>query len=497
MYLQEILEVAIGLVFMWLVISLATMQFQEWIANALKWRSKDLEGAIRKMLADPDLAKEFYNHQLIRGLTKEIGFWDKIGNFFRRIFGQSEKQDKKPSYIPANDFALTVFDIITQAGTAASPIQKAIIQINSKANELFDQSRKGIAAQDLNNILVLAKHLANTNAGAEAIDSLKLEITNFVKKYPELEQASDLLIPVVDSYFKDLTNARALLPLNSQANNGSAVSYHNSQENLALNNLRIGLFFLQKTNPDLAESLRSMLTGAEEYVKEKEHALVVARTNVETWFNNSMDRLSGWYKRKSQLAAFIVGLVLAMLLNVDSITLSTTLWREPTLRQAIVAQAQAYVKENPQGPAVTATPTAMPEPGATPNASQPATEAQTLQAPGKTVAELQKELQALNIPLGWELTPFDAKGKACAFFAFDKSSQVFGFSNLDETGQQVCKHVSNLPTDFGSWAAKIAGILMTGAAAAQGAPFWFDILKKLINVRSTGPNPAEKEKAAG
>jgi len=36
---------------------------------------------------------------------------------------------------------------------------------------------------------------------------------------------------------------------------------------------------------------------------------------------------------------------------------------------------------------------------------------------------------------------------------------------------------------------------MTGAAAAQGAPFWFDILKKLINVRSTGPKPEEKAAA--
>ncbi|MFA5873777.1 MAG: hypothetical protein WC832_07405 [Anaerolineales bacterium] len=62
MVLQEILEVAIGLVFMWLVISVAAMSVQEWIANLFEWRKKDLEGAIHKMLANPELEKEFYNH---------------------------------------------------------------------------------------------------------------------------------------------------------------------------------------------------------------------------------------------------------------------------------------------------------------------------------------------------------------------------------------------------------------------------------------------------
>ena len=78
MYLQEILEVAIGLVFMWLIISVAAMSVQEWIADLLEWRANDLEGAIRKMLASPELAKEFYNHQIIRGLSKDKNWWEKF-----------------------------------------------------------------------------------------------------------------------------------------------------------------------------------------------------------------------------------------------------------------------------------------------------------------------------------------------------------------------------------------------------------------------------------
>jgi hypothetical protein len=40
---------------------------------------------------------------------------------------------------------------------------------------------------------------------------------------------------------------------------------------------------------------------------------------------------------------------------------------------------------------------------------------------------------------------------------------------------------------------KLIGIFMTALAARQGAPFWFDILKRAVNLRGTGANPAEKE----
>jgi hypothetical protein len=57
----------------------------------------------------------------------------------------------------------------------------------------------------------------------------------------------------------------------------------------------------------------------------------------------------------------------------------------------------------------------------------------------------------------------------------------------------------NLPatSSFSGWALKIFGILITGIAAAQGAPFWFDVLKKLINIRMTGANPIELKRAVG
>jgi hypothetical protein len=47
-------------------------------------------------------------------------------------------------------------------------------------------------------------------------------------------------------------------------------------------------------------------------------------------------------------------------------------------------------------------------------------------------------------------------------------------------------------TEQSNLLAKLAGIFITALAAMQGAPFWFDMLKRAVNLRSTGPKPGEK-----
>jgi len=43
----------------------------------------------------------------------------------------------------------------------------------------------------------------------------------------------------------------------------------------------------------------------------------------------------------------------------------------------------------------------------------------------------------------------------------------------------------------------VLGWLMTIAALALGAPFWFDTLKRFMNIRNTGRSPVEaRDKAA-
>ena len=70
-----------------------------------------------------------------------------------------------------------------------------------------------------------------------------------------------------------------------------------------------------------------------------------ARVNLEGWFDASMDRVSGWYKRTTQLWLFVIGMVIAVAMNVNIFSVTESLWRDKELRQAIVTQAEAVAAE--------------------------------------------------------------------------------------------------------------------------------------------------------
>ena len=53
---------------------------------------------------------------------------------------------------------------------------------------------------------------------------------------------------------------------------------------------------------------------------------------------------------------------------------------------------------------------------------------------------------------------------------------------------------SNAKFDFWGWISKLIGLLITAGAVSLGAPFWFDIANKLVNVRASGNKPEKSSK---
>jgi hypothetical protein len=442
MYLQEILEVAIGLVFVWLVTSVATMSLQEWLGNLLNTRAKEMEKTIAQMLTSDELTRQFYAHPLISNLYKPSK--------------NPQKKGRLPSYIPANKFGAALFSMVVQAGTDNSPVRIMSTQINQQLASIQSPEQQKLAKTDWNAILETARNLAASGLGAASLDSLKLQLQVYGEKYPEVKPSLDTLLPQVDRYYGQFVQEQR-----------SAVE-SGADAGLAMRQFRLGLLAMQKVNPRLSNSVTAIVQQAEGYALQTDQLVATARVNLETWFNDAMDRLSGTYKRKVQLIAFFIGFILAVILNVDSISVATSLWREPTLRQAIIAQAQSYVPPAaPQGGTATS-------------------------GPLQNIPTLETQLQALNIPFGWTFVAFDTAGRQCSLLPV-QPSQIWGIPSTDSQGMAVCKRFGNLPTDFISWLVKLMGLLMTGLATTQGAPFWFDLLGKLVNVRGTGTNPAEKQ----
>lgn len=318
MFGSTVLEVGVGLVFVYWILGLLCSTINEQaIVPLFKLRAKTLEEGIRNMLSDPnmlvdpqgDLVDKFYKTPLIKGLSQEV-----------RSDKSSKPPDplkplnlRKPSYIPGDTFALALMSM-----------------------------------------------------------------------------------DAVRTYKKNPTAATSPIP----------------------------------------EVLQSLLEKAQNDPTAKGDPAKVMATelaSIEKWFNDSMDRVTGWYKRRVQLIIFVLGLVIVVALNVDTISLITNLSNNTTLRSAVVSSAQ----------------------GAT-NAQN---NANTVQQNTQTI---QNNIKSFQPFIGW-------------------SNTVGANSTLP------------VPADIGSWIYwvlyKLVGLLATVLAVSLGAPFWFDLLNKFMAFRSSGPPP--------
>src|SRR5262249_36927433 len=97
----------------------------------------------------------------------------------------------------------------------------------------------------------------------------------------------------------------------------------------------------------VSDTLLVLIDDAENAIKETVTDVGKARTafslvqeRVETWFNDSMERVAGWYKRKTQALTFALALVFTFALNVDSIMITKRLSSDTTLRAAVIGAAE-------------------------------------------------------------------------------------------------------------------------------------------------------------
>ena len=165
-----------------------------------------------------------------------------------------------------------------------------------------------------------------------------------------------------------------------------------------------------------------------------------AVANIGAWFDSGMDRVSGAYKRGTQNVVFAIALVVTVLLNVNTITIADYLYRNDAARAAVVERAEAAVRD-----------------------STPLTGADSAR-----YRRARAELRALELPIGWDIGWGAPRQKPHPL--------AVGFWN-----------------DF---LAPVFGLLITAFAASLGAPFWFDVLNKVMVIRST-VKPREKSPEEG
>lgn len=197
---------------------------------------------------------------------------------------------------------------------------------------------------------------------------------------------------------------------------------------------------LKSCAANLPPQIKRIVLGA---IDDAQDDINAVRKNLEGWFDATMDRVSGWYRRRTQLILFLIGIAAAVFLNVDSITIAQRLTNDKTLREGIVATAQRQ--------------------GTVPAADTT-----------KSYDELSTELGKIGFPIGWTTDKVDGRIYPEA---------------------QMC-HGGKCDFAFGTLLKVIIGWFVTAFAIMLGAPFWFDVLNRFMVVRST-VKPSEKSQAEG
>jgi hypothetical protein len=192
------------------------------------------------------------------------------------------------------------------------------------------------------------------------------------------------------------------------------------------------------------------------------------RRALEAWYDSAMDRASGWFKRRTQWRLFLLGLGIALIGNVNSVTIGQYLALNQEARERIAQSAPqiAAAARQADGTNAVANETAGSE-----VATNEAQAANAAAAVGDTWRRTGAQLEAIGLPIGWSdpVTRLTFSG-----FAANPASS---------------------PASMVRWALALiillGGYLATAFAVMLGAPFWFDILNKLMIVRST-VKPREK-----
>jgi methyl-accepting chemotaxis protein len=194
------------------------------------------------------------------------------------------------------------------------------------------------------------------------------------------------------------------------------------------------------------------------------------RDSVERWFDDSMDRVSGAYKRFATNFLLIFGLIAAIAGNIDTISLVRALWTQPALRAAATQSATAFYDT-------------------TSKAAQAAADAASAAASAASAAA--------------DASAAGAASDAAATAA----SAASGVAKSKEDTKRLLKQLTDLDLPIG-WSAaawksmwhwdsifeRLLGWLITASAVSLGAPFWFDLLGNALKIRAAGPKPERSAK---
>jgi len=374
-----LLDLAIGMSFIYLLLSLICSSLSEGFESLVRFRAKDLEEGVRLLMGEPATPGGFRHiWSQLRKLGK-LGDGSLTAALYRHPLIRSlyRAEHTLPTYIPSKSFALALMDMLK---TSPELIQNATFGIGGGPAPV------------------------QVNIGPQP----------------------------------------APAPSTAGLNPAFAIAS-------SVNNIPVPAM--------LKSAVESLIIAAN-------HDTVRIRESIEAWFNGTMDRASGWYKRRVQFILFGIAIFVVITANADTIDIFRRLTKTKNLN-TIVSSAVQYQTDHD------------------------ALTSQQL----KDLHDATSTLQSLDLGIGWVIP-------SAAFTSVkdgpkDSSGQPIPTRNAAPVWL-ADSHLSSLEKLEGyvGWAMELVwmhllGWTITAAAIALGAPFWFDTLNRFIVVRST-VKPKEK-----
>ncbi|MBV9109631.1 MAG: hypothetical protein JO306_09525 [Gemmatimonadetes bacterium] len=552
MFGSAILDVITGLVFVYLILSLICSAINEYIAALLNKRGKMLVRGIQSMLRDVHLEHTVFEHPLMASyfphhamLTEHAAHnqrWLPGSRWLRRLltwmFSPRIREARYPSYVSARVFATAFLEkagyvdellrreearrqAAAPGGAGGSPPgggsqgAQGSSQSDPAAGNQAKGEKKGQEelAADLSAEEPPSPPALGSDTVKTAVQATTAGSTNAT---PSGVRPTDPATPTPPrrGFFARLAwwHGRA-----EAAEEAEALRLKNAKTKLA----ELMLSFRRDATLDAPFSALNALAGVASVLPDAEKTKLVDQallwrdelesvtSSVETWFNNSMDRVSGAYKRHTQVVLLIIGLIVAFFVNADTIELWKRLSTDPKLREGLAAQAAASLPQVARLSVRDSVRAAHPDTTA-------ADSLHLTQAQARVMYDSASAMLArTNLDFGWSWE--DAEKLGFAAVLDSTAADSLRSERIRADSAHRLEHAAthrdsvnagplaraNTPRPQyayipGSWRrphwtffwAKLLGLLLTTFALSLGAPFWFDTLNKIINIRAAGRAPA-------
>jgi hypothetical protein len=577
MNLPTIFNVAIGVVFIYLVLSLLASQVQEIVATLFELRAKHLTKAIEGLVFSDtkssdsseivkitNLVDKLFQNPLIQSL-------DQTSNSLDNKKKNRNRKNINPSYIPPETFSSSILyelGIPKAARTLTWLNAKRLIhyEIYNRIDQLLGNDQgdqleieairphydslkdcfKSVLDDYKDEIYGLSSTLIrlrnhvetfkrelnlpveinppqNTNSEVE-ITPLKCSINkiiNFIfttdkddtllviRLRPSLTTVLDLLIPdnsegakplCYKSFKEDLDKAKESENVANKSENSDELDLYNSFD--------YAQKYFQSISTLLPESLRKSLYNlalrsrikASDTDKQLDHF----KKEIETWFDRSMTRSSGVYKRNARGFTFLLGFVLAVTLNVDTFYIVFRLSKDDALRNSIVnssSQLVQTVQSRSQPPTGNQSPItktssvskglSVLKPSSTTTPSP--TSDSSLNTIEKVKDNIDQSLSDITLPIGWTDNILNEQLQLA-----DSPPKIETPEETQKREKREQEKERRKAKFFGyplpPLLIMLSGWFVTAIAIMMGAPFWFDFLGLFINVRNTGRTTESKIK---